>query len=235
MELWTAFVLGFLGSFHCIGMCGPIALALPATGKGKAMFLTNRLTYNFGRITTYALIGLLFGLLGKGFALAGAQKALSVIAGLSIILLAILPAAFSQRLNPAGPMGKLVRWLKEQMQFQFRRRSYLSVYTIGTLNGLLPCGLVYLAAAGAIITGTPLQGALYMTAFGTGTLPAMLVLAFAGNFLGMHWRNGMRRIMPLVSVVVGLLLIVRGMELGIPYMSPVLGIIEKGMTMCGIK
>ena len=197
--------------------------------------MANRLTYNIGRITTYALIGLLFGLLGKGFALAGAQKALSVTAGVSIILIAFLPAAISQNLNPAGPMGRLVKWLKEQMQFQFRRRSYLSVYTIGILNGFLPCGLVYLAAAGAITTATALEGAFYMAAFGAGTLPAMLVLAFAGNFLGIHWRNGVRKVMPLVSVVVGLLLIVRGMELGIPYMSPILGIIEKGMTMCGMK
>ena len=235
MELWTAFMLGFLGSFHCVGMCGPIALALPGNSTKKLLFATNRLSYNVGRITTYALIGLLFGLLGKGFVLAGLQKSLSVALGISIILMAFLPAAFSQAVNPAGKLGRLVSWLKKKMQLQFRRRSYLSVYTIGLLNGLLPCGLVYLAAAGAITQTNPGLGALYMAAFGAGTLPAMLALAFAGNFLSIHWRNGIRRVMPVVTIVVGLLLIVRGLELGIPYISPVLALVEKGMTMCGIK
>ena len=235
MELWTAFVLGFLGSFHCLGMCGPIALALPTTGKGRLLFLSNRISYNLGRITTYALIGLLFGLLGKGFAITGAQKALSVALGISIILIALLPAAFSSQLNPVGSLGKGVSWLKQKMQIQFRRRSYRAVYTIGILNGLLPCGLVYLAAAGAITRATPLEGSLYMAAFGTGTLPAMLALAFSGNFIPIHWRNTIKKAMPMVTVAVGILLIVRGLELGIPYMSPILGFIEKGMTMCGMK
>lgn len=230
-----AFTLGFLGSFHCVGMCGPIALALPGNTKKKLLFAANRLTYNIGRVTTYALIGLLFGLLGKGFALAGLQKSLSVGLGLTVILAAFLPAVFSQTVNPAGKLGRLVSWLKQKMQYQFRRRSYGSVYTIGLLNGLLPCGLVYLAAAAAITQASPGHGALYMAAFGIGTLPAMLVLAFAGNFLSLHWRNGIRRAMPVVTVVVGLLLIVRGLELGIPYLSPVLALVEKGMTMCGIK
>lgn len=235
MELWTALTLGFLGSFHCVGMCGPIALALPSTGKGRLLFVANRLTYNLGRLTTYALIGLLFGLLGTGFALAGAQKGLSIAVGIGIILFAFLPAAFSRNVNPSGQLGRGVSWLKKQMQFQFRRRSYRSVYTIGALNGLLPCGLVYLAAAGAITTNTPWQGAMYMAAFGAGTLPAMLLLAFAGSFMSMHWRNGIQRTMPVVSVALGILFIVRGLELGIPFMSPVLEIIEKGMTMCGVK
>ena len=235
MEIWTALTLGFLGSFHCVGMCGPIALALPSTGKGKAKFLLNRLTYNFGRITTYALIGLLFGLLGKGFALAGAQKVLSITAGVLIILLAFLPTAFSQNLNPTGQLGKLVNWLKKQIQFQFRQRSFLSVYTIGIFNGFLPCGLVYLAAAGALTTETPLQGSLYMAAFGTGTLPAMLLLLFAGSFLNINWRNRIKKAMPVITVAMGIFLIVRGLELGIPYLSPVLQLVEKGMTMCGIK
>lgn len=235
MEIWTALTLGFLGSFHCIGMCGPIALALPGTANSKILFATNRLSYNIGRITTYALIGLLFGLLGKGFAMAGLQKSLSVALGIFVLVMAFLPAAFSQSVNPAGKLGRLVRWLKQKMQVQFRRRSHLSVYTIGILNGLLPCGLVYLAAAGAVTQPTPWMGALYMAAFGAGTLPAMLILAFAGNFLSIHWRNGIRKAMPLATVIIGLLLIVRGLELGIPYLSPVLALVEKGMTMCGIK
>lgn len=245
MEFWTAFTLGFLGSFHCVGMCGPIVLALPGgvrpgearpgMANKKLFFVFTRLSYNLGRITTYAIVGLLFGLIGKGFALSGMQKGLSIALGVSVILTAFLPAAFSQSINPAGKLGRLVSWLKKKMQVQLRRRSYLSVYTIGILNGLLPCGLVYLATAGALTQDTPWLGAVYMAAFGAGTLPAMLALAFAGNFLSIHWRNGIRRAMPVITVVVGLLLIVRGLELGIPYISPILALVEKGMTMCGMK
>lgn len=235
MELWTAFSLGFIGSFHCVGMCGPIAMALPVTSKSSWVFVANRLTYNLGRISTYSLIGLLFGLLGLGFALAGIQKSVSVGLGILVILAALLPAASTYWFNPSGKLSMGVRWLKQKMQLQFRKRGYLSTFTIGLLNGLLPCGLVYLAAAAAVLNNTPWEGAVYMAAFGAGTLPAMLIVIFAGNFLGLNFRNSIRKAMPVVSVMIGILLIVRGLELGIPYMSPVLAFVEKGMTMCGIK
>jgi len=235
MELWTAFTLGFIGSFHCVGMCGPIALALPVKSRNTWAFVANRLTYNIGRISTYSLIGLLFGLLGLGFALAGIQKGVSVGLGVIVILAVLLPTAITHLVNPTGKLNKAVNWLKQKMQMQFRKRGYLSTYTIGLLNGLLPCGLVYLAAAAAVLNNTPWEGAVYMAAFGVGTLPAMLFIIFAGNLLGMNFRNGIRKAMPVVSVVIGILLIVRGLELGIPYMSPVLAFVEKGMTMCGIK
>ena len=235
MELWTAFTIGFIGSFHCIGMCGPIALALPVKSKSTWAFVANRLTYNLGRISTYSIIGLLFGLLGLGFALAGIQKGVSVGMGILVILVVLLPAAITHLINPSGTLSKGVSWLKQKMQLQFRKRGYLSTYTIGLLNGLLPCGLVYLAAAAAVLNNTPLEGAAYMAAFGAGTLPAMLFVIFAGNLLSINFRNGIRKAMPVVSVMIGILLIVRGLELGIPYMSPVLAFVEKGMTMCGIK
>ncbi|KEO75263.1 sulfite exporter TauE/SafE family protein [Anditalea andensis] len=235
MELWTAFTLGFVGSFHCIGMCGPIALALPVKSKSSWVFVANRLTYNFGRITTYSIIGLLFGLLGLGFALSGIQKAVSLGLGILVILAVFLSPAISRWINPAGKVSHGVNWVKQKMHLQFRTHGYLSMYTIGLLNGLLPCGLVYLAAAAAVLNNTPWEGAIYMAAFGAGTLPAMLFIIFAGNMISMNFRNAIRKAMPVVSVMMGLLLIIRGLELGIPYMSPVLAFVEKGMTMCGIK
>jgi len=235
MELWTAFTLGFIGSFHCVGMCGPIALALPVKSKSTWVFVANRLTYNLGRISTYSIIGFLFGLLGLGLALAGIQKGVSVALGIIVILVVLLPKAFTQWGNPSGTLNRGVNLLKYKMQLQFRRRGYLSTYTIGLLNGLLPCGLVYLAAAAAVLNNTPWEGAIYMAAFGAGTLPAMLFVIFAGNMISVNFRNGIRKAMPVVSVLIGIVLIVRGLELGIPYMSPVLAFVEKGMTMCGIK
>ena len=235
MELWTAFTLGFIGSFHCVGMCGPIALALPVKSKSTWTFLANRLSYNLGRISTYSIIGLLFGLLGLGLALSGIQKGVSVGLGILVIMAVLLPPALTHWINPSGKISRGVNWLKHKMQLQFRKRGYLSTYTIGLLNGLLPCGLVYLAAAAAVLNNTPWEGAIYMASFGAGTLPAMLFVVFAGNMVSINFRNGIRRAMPAVSVLIGILLIVRGLELGIPYMSPVLAFVEKGMTMCGIR
>lgn len=235
MNLWTAFMLGFVGSFHCVGMCGPIALALPFKSKSMWTFIANRLTYNIGRITTYSLIGLVFGLLGLSLALAGIQKSVSIGLGILIILGVILPVAFTRWISPATSISQGVSWLKQKMKLQFQNRGYLSSYTIGLLNGLLPCGLVYLAAAAAVLNNTPLDGAIYMAVFGSGTLPGMLLVIFTGNLLGIKFRNGVRKAMPVVSVIIGILLIIRGLELGIPYMSPVLVFVEKGMTMCGMK
>jgi len=186
MELWTAFTLGFIGSFHCLGMCGPIALALPVKSKSTWAFVANRLTYNLGRISTYSIIGLLFGLLGLGLALSGIQKGVSVGLGILVILVVLLPKAFTQWGNPTGLLNRGVNWLKQKMQLQFRKRGYLSTYTIGLLNGLLPCGLVYLAAAAAVLNNTPWEGAIYMAAFGAGTLPAMLFVIFAGNMISLN-------------------------------------------------
>jgi uncharacterized protein len=234
MELWTAVTLGFIGSFHCVGMCGPIALALPGN-QNKGLFLLNRMHYNLGRISTYALLGLLFGLLGKGFALAGWQKGLSLVLGTSILIFAFLPGALSNKFNPSGKLSRMVNWLKTQMKIQFKKRSLVSTYSIGFFNGFLPCGLVYLAVAASLLQNTPAEAALYMAAFGAGTLPAMIALSFAGNFLSLKFRNSIRRSMPFVSAAFGVMLIIRGLELGIPYMSPVLEFMEKGMTMCGLK
>ncbi|WP_143960792.1 sulfite exporter TauE/SafE family protein [Litoribacter populi] len=235
MEIWTALTLGFVGSFHCVGMCGPIALALPGKNQNRFAFFLNRLNYNIGRVTTYALLGLVFGLLGTGIALAGFQKSLSVILGVSIQLVVFLPAAVQNKISPSSKLAKMVNWLKGQIRQQFQKRGMLSAYSIGFLNGFLPCGLVYLAMAASLLQNTPAEASIYMATFGLGTLPAMLVLVFAGNFVSLKIRNQIRQTIPFVSAAFGLVLIVRGLELGIPFLSPVLEFVEAGMTMCGLK
>ncbi|MCD6049706.1 MAG: hypothetical protein K0Q55_1109, partial [Verrucomicrobia bacterium] len=86
MELWTAFILGLVGSLHCAGMCGPLALALPVAGKTRRAFVLGRVLYNLGRILTYCVIGAIFGLAGQSLALAGFQKWVSLGAGVAILL-----------------------------------------------------------------------------------------------------------------------------------------------------
>ncbi|HEX5218726.1 MAG TPA: sulfite exporter TauE/SafE family protein [Verrucomicrobiae bacterium] len=214
MQLWTAFLLGFVGSAHCAGMCGPLALALPGGKRGT--FIVGRVLYNLGRIVTYMAMGAVFGLLGQGFTLAGLQRWLSL--GLGVVILVGLFS--SRRFAGALPMTHGVQWLKTTLGKQFQRRELTALFTIGMLNGLLPCGLVYIACAAATATGSLMNGVDYMLAFGLGTVPMLLTISLVGTKLQFVLRLKLQRLIPVSLAIVGALLLLRGMALGIPYFSP---------------
>jgi sulfite exporter TauE/SafE len=216
MELWTAFLLGLVGSAHCAGMCGPLALALPPTGRTRGSFLAGRLAYNLGRILTYAALGAVFGLLGQGFAVAGLQRWVSLAAG-AVILIGLLATS---RFLSGLPVAHGVNWLKAALGKLLHQRSLAAVFALGLLNGLLPCGLVYVACAAATATGSLLRGVEYMAAFGLGTMPMMLGLTLLGARLQAGLRFKLQRAVPFALAVVAVLLILRGLSLGIPYLSP---------------
>ena len=216
MELWTAFLLGLAGSIHCAGMCGPLALALPQAGRGWAGALAGRAAYNFGRIATYSLLGVVFGLLGRTALLAGFQRTLSILLGV-MLLLGVLA---SRKFALSRPAVWLVQRLKGQIAGLLRRRSVASLAALGLLNGLLPCGLVYVAGVAAIGTGGILQGALYMAVFGAGTVPMMLAIGLSGRLVPVNLRLKLLKAVPTVVCLLGALLILRGMSLDIPYLSP---------------
>ncbi len=218
----TAFAIGLLGSFHCLGMCGPIALALPVRDQAGLRRWLGRLVYNLGRVTTYALLGGLFGLLGQRLAMAGFQQALSVVLGGLLILGVVLPAALVSRINPNHQIARLIGRVKHSMQRLFAVRTYPAMFGLGTLNGLLPCGLVYVGLAGATATGLTTDGAVYMVAFGLGTLPMMLCVSVLGQWIDVSLRNKVRKAVPLLVGSIGVLFILRGLALDIPYVSPVL-------------
>jgi sulfite exporter TauE/SafE len=218
MEFTTAFVLGLVGSLHCAGMCGPLALALPPAGKTATGHAAGRLAYNGGRIVTYCALGLLFGLLGKTLLLAGVQRWLSIALGV-----ALLVGLFaSRKLALWRPMASLVERVKARMSFLLRRRSWAALFGLGLLNGLLPCGLVYVAGAGATATGSLVHGAIYMAAFGFGTIPMMLALSLSGRLIPFSLRLRLLKVVPVAVFLLASLLILRGMGLGIPYVSPTL-------------
>jgi sulfite exporter TauE/SafE len=197
-------------------MCGPLALALPATGSTLPRFVVGRAAYNLGRIVTYCLLGLIFGLIGRTLLLAGIQRWVSVTLG--VALLAGLLG--SRKLALSGPVTGLVNFLKMKMAFLLRRRSVAALACLGLLNGLLPCGLVYVACAGATVTGSLLAGAQYMAAFGAGTVPLMLAIGLSGKLIPLSVRLGLRKAIPVSVFLLACLLILRGMSLGIPYLSP---------------
>jgi uncharacterized protein len=218
--LWAGFLFGILGSFHCVGMCGPLALALPVGQGGGWSFAAGRLLYNGGRLLTYTGLGALAGLFGKSLQLAGLQQTLSLVSGGLILLLVVLPAAVSGRLRQASGLEHLLAKVRQVMGRLFKRQGLWVLGAIGVLNGLLPCGFVYLALAGALSMPTVAGAMGYMLLFGLGTFPLMLLLSWSGQLLHPWQRRFFHRAVPYAATVLALLFILRGLNLGIPFLSP---------------
>ena len=218
--LLTAFLFGLISSFHCIGMCGPIAMMLPVDRTNSVKKVTQIITYHFGRLTAYGTIGFVFGLLGKGFFLAGIQQKLSIFIGIAMIVVILVPEKVFARYNFSRPVFRLISKIKTTLGSQFKKKSYTSLFTIGLLNGFLPCGMVYVALFGAIAMQSANLGVLYMILFGLGTVPMMSSVVYFNSFLTIPIRNKIQKVIPYVAVVIGVLFILRGLGLGIPYVSP---------------
>ncbi|MEI7734512.1 MAG: sulfite exporter TauE/SafE family protein [Ferruginibacter sp.] len=229
--LIAATAMGMLGSFHCVGMCGPLALSLPLKNDSAATKFFGAMLYNSGRIVTYAVFGLVFGLIGTSVALFGYQQWLSVILGISILVFMLLPKKITAVKNKNSVLDFFEK-LRQALGQLFFKKTRSSLFAIGLLNGLLPCGLVYMAAAGAVATGDLLSSVLFMAFFGLGTLPVMWSIAFFGNYVSMGIRQRIRKLYPYMMLLMACLLILRGMGLGIPYVSPKTGIEKKVVHEC---
>jgi uncharacterized protein len=228
----TAITLGFIGSFHCVGMCGPIALALPLNRESAFTKISGILIYNFGRMFTYGIFGGFFGLVGQSVVIAGYQQLTSIVLGIAILLMVLLPNSVFSRYKITGFIYSCIGKLKQSLSMLFKKRNMSTLFSIGILNGLLPCGLVYLGIAGAIATGNSLDGVLFMAMFGFGTLPAMFVLSVFGNAISLKFRSRVNKAMPIFIVTTALLLILRGMNLGIPYVSPEMSTVKPMVHKC---
>lgn len=218
--LYTAFILGLMGSFHCVGMCGPIAFLLPLDRTSTWKKYVQLALYHLGRLFTYGILGVLFGLLGRSFYFFGFQQQLSIITGIIMILVILVPQRWLSKYTVSKPVYKVISKVKSSLGEQLKKRSPDTFFTIGFLNGFLPCGLVYMAVFGAIATGALWQGSLYMVLFGLGTVPLMTATAYFGNFLKGKAREKVRSLIPVFVVIIGFVFILRGLGLGIPYVSP---------------
>ncbi len=218
--LLSAIILGLLGSFHCIGMCGPIAFMLPIDRTNKVKQFFQITSYHFGRTLTYSLMGLLFGLLGKSFYFFGFQQQLSIIVGLLMILIVLLPKIARKITIFSKPINRLIFKVKSALGNELKKKGNDTFFTIGFLNGFLPCGLVYMAVFGALTTSNALEGSLYMFLFGLGTIPLMTTVVYIGNFANVSIRQKIQKAIPYVVASIGVLFILRGLGLGIPYISP---------------
>ncbi|MBU2974412.1 sulfite exporter TauE/SafE family protein [Zobellia sp. B3R18] len=216
----SALILGLMGSLHCVGMCGPIAFMLPVDRTNNFKKLGQIFIYHFGRLMAYAIIGLVFGLVGKGLSIFGAQQKLSIAVGVLMILLVLIPYKTFNKYNLSKPIYKVISKVKNQLGKELKKKSADTFLTIGFLNGFLPCGLVYMALFGAIAMGNTLQGGLYMMLFGLGTIPLMTTVIYFSGLLKGSVRQKVQKAIPVFVVVIGLLFILRGLGLGIPYVSP---------------
>lgn len=218
--LWTALIFGLLGSFHCIGMCGPIAFMLPVSRDNELKKCIQILLYHAGRLLAYGTIGIAFGIVGKTLNLFDLQQHLSILTGTLMILVILIPSIGASKFNISGPISLAIGKIKSSMGELLRKKSPDMFFTIGVLNGFLPCGLVYLAVFGAVASSTALHGGLYMILFGLGTIPLMTSVVYSKGFISPVLRQKVRKLIPLFVILIGIIFIIRGMGLGIPYLSP---------------
>jgi sulfite exporter TauE/SafE len=212
----SAMVLGLAGSIHCIGMCGPLVMGMPFHNeKGKSRVAGISL-YIFFKSLAYALLGILVGSIGKGFSMVLEQRLLSIISGILIIAFALVP--FLKNKVQPGSRTQLffAQWygriLGMPVVFRFSG--------LGFLNGLLPCGIVYAALSAGLAIASPLQSAGFMFFFGLGTAPALISIILLQKLMAANIRVKLRKATMIVSILLGTLLVVRGMSIGIPYISP---------------
>lgn len=222
--------MGMVSSLHCIGMCGPLVMSLPLPQQAGFRRILAVITYNAGRLTTYGILGALFGLAGRRLQVAGWQQWLSVVLGIAIIL-GWLAARSGKQITflPARILQQAVTRLN---LYLWKRAGKAGFYLLGMANGLLPCGMVYLAVAAAIGAGSAGMSTLFMVCFGLGTLPAMTGLGYISGWFNQSVRLHLRKLMPVFTVVIGVLLILRGLNLGIPFISPQLPVMPGAGVSC---
>ncbi|MCK0160813.1 sulfite exporter TauE/SafE family protein [Allomuricauda sp. F6463D] len=216
----SALVLGLLGSLHCFGMCGPIAFMLPLDQGNNVKKAVQLSIYHFGRLLAYGVIGILFGLLGKGLSLFGVQQKLSIGIGVLMILLVLIPGKYLNGHKFLSPIYLIIAKVQSKLGSELKKKSPDTFLTIGFLNGFLPCGLVYMALLGAVAMGSPMEGGLYMMVFGLGTVPLMSLVVYSKGMFSTSIKSRIQKLIPVFVVIIGLLFIVRGLGLGIPYVSP---------------
>lgn len=218
--LWSGFALGLVGSLHCVGMCGPIAFMLPVSHDKPAKKALQILLYHLGRILAYAIIGLVFGLIGQSFMAFGYQQHISIAVGVLMIFLVLMPQSYFQPFKVFRPFFSFINSLKSELGKALKKKSLDTFFSLGFLNGFLPCGLVYMAVVGAFATQGLLESSFYMILFGAGTIPMMTTVVYAQSFIKKHLKFNYKKLIPFAVVIVGLLFILRGMGLGIKYISP---------------
>jgi sulfite exporter TauE/SafE len=216
----TAITIGLMGSLHCVGMCGPIAMAVPLNSKYNGYRWLGALNYLIGKAITYSILGLFSGAFAKMLVMAGFQRYISLLTGVLILIIFIIQKLGKGNFGLESLNYRWVSLLKQQFNKFLQEKNLISALLIGLINGILPCGLVYIALAGAVGAGGWWQSMLYMFLFGVATMPLMFVLMIFKSKMSVSFRNLFQKAVPTFTLILAVLLIVRGLNLGIPYFSP---------------
>jgi len=222
MEIFPGLLMGLIGSLHCLGMCGPIAIAVPSRSDDRLTIFIDSLIYNFGRIITYIVLGFLVGLIGTTISLAGYQEAISIVAGILLLIIIVIPKKWENALAELPFIRLSTSFIQSSFRKILNKKSFTSLFGIGLLNGLLPCGLVYTALIAAVAYGSIYGAMTFMFFFGLGTLPMLATVFIVKNMISLKIRRKINKIIPVGIAIVAIILILRGLSLGIPYISPVL-------------
>jgi len=215
----SGFSIGLLGSFHCVGMCGPLALSLPVQGFSNSYKSIAITLYNAGRSFSYFAIGIMFGIVGQSFSIFKLQQFLSIFAG--VFILVVLLFNFYGK-NKSQVLSRFTEIIKTKLGQLLKSDKTIGTYlSLGMVNGFLPCGLVYIAVASAMATGDFLKSGLLMFAFGLGTIPLMALTMVFGKYISLNFRRRLNKFTPYFITGVAVLLILRGSNLGVPYISPI--------------
>ncbi|MEM7551981.1 MAG: sulfite exporter TauE/SafE family protein [Bacteroidota bacterium] len=218
--IFSGFLMGFIGSLHCLGMCGPISLALPIPRDSLKKKWIGLGVYNSGRLLTYSMLGGLFGLFGTGINLLGLQQGISIFFGI-MILLGLVGLTVSHYFQSQFQSSSVMKWIKNAIGKSFKKgnKGFLAA---GLLNGLIPCGLVYMAIAVSISQTSHFEGALFMLSFGLGTLPAMIGVNWLPKLFQLKKQLPAKKLITGFSFLVALLFIYRGIALEIPPLNQLL-------------
>lgn len=206
VDILSILTIAFLGSFgHCVGMCGGIVIAYSSTkvdmGWSRLKQAVSHLLYSSGRITTYVILGVMFGYLGGVTTFSNnTNGALLIIAGVAMILTGLSLIGKVKFLTIVEHSISKSGWYQQSFRALITNESLASFFILGMLNGLLPCGFVYFFAITAASTADPLWGGLVMFIFGLSTIPALFSLGF---FVGLFKQSGFRSLMiKLASIAV---------------------------------
>lgn len=217
VNLLTIISIAFLGSFgHCIGMCGGIVLAYstikidPASSKISKS--AAHLLYSFGRVTTYSILGAIFGTLGSVVQFSNTSRGVVlVVVGLAMILAGLSLMGKLKFLTLLEHSFASSTFYKKIFKKILNSKSNASFFTLGMLNGLLPCGFVYFFAITAAGTGDPIYGALVMAIFGVSTIPAMFGVGFLASLASAtSFRNMMMSLSAIAVLLYGAFTIYHG-------------------------
>lgn len=230
--LITAISLGLFSSFHCLGMCGPIAFILPVNQRSKAGKVVGLLAYNFGRVITYSFLGLLIGFFGEGLRFAGISQTISIVLGISLILYLLLSKKIIKLNFYHHYFFKFNNAVKAKLGNLLKKQSNTALFFTGLLNGLIPCGVVFIAMQAALLQSSLVNSMLFMFVFGLGTIPMMFSISYLSNSFSKVAKIKINKVMPILTIVVAVLLIIRGLNLDIPYISPSYNEQQNEMSCC---